>query len=299
MSAPGTDVRRRDWLLLAMLIGIWGSAFSLIRVGLTGTAPEVLVMTRLWIGAGLVTGWSVYRGRRLPNPLTADGRGRWVWLGVLGFMGLTLPFSLITLGQVHVSSGVAGILMAIMPLSTVALAHFFVAGERMTRRKLAGFTIGLFGLCILFGPSALGELGGAHILAKVMILAAALSYAVNTIIAKRAPEMPPSVTAAGMLIAAAVLATPPGVLALMQDSTISIPSLAAIAGLGVGATGIASILYMQIIRSAGPSFLALVNYFVPITAAFIGFATGESLGWSAPLALMVILVGVGVIRRGG
>lgn len=288
----------QDWLLLSVLVIIWGGAFALIGIGLQTAPPAVIVMSRMWIGAGLMLAWSRHRRRTLPGIISVQGRKAWIWFITLGLVGLTLPFTCIAVGQQHIEPSVAGILMAIMPLTTVALAHFFVPGERMTLRKITGFVIGLSGLLILFGPdtfhSAFSGLGNSQLLSQLLILTAAIAYAVNTILAKRAPDLPPSVTAAGMLIAAAIMATPWGVMELIRDHDIAPASWAAIIGLGLGATGLGSILYMQIIRTVGPSFFAMVNYFVPVTAAFLGLLLGDALGWTAFLALAVILAGVGI-----
>ncbi len=297
------DIAPVHWLMLLAAAGLYSGAFAFIELGLTTAPASAIVMGRLWIGALVVWGWMRYRGRRLP-PLI-EGRAlnpAWIWFSALGVIGATLPFTLISLGQRDVDSAVAGILMAVMPLTTIALAHVFVPGERLTARKLTGFIIGFVGVAILMGPSALRDLGGPQSLAQFIILIAATAYAVNAILARRAPDFPASTTAAGLLLAAAIASTPLGVWSLIEDTGgISLASTFAIVVLGVGSTGVATILIMQLVRTAGPSFLAIINYIIPVTATFIGVALGESLGLNVFASLGVILLGVAIAtwRRGG
>jgi drug/metabolite transporter (DMT)-like permease len=71
-----------------------------------------------------------------------------------------MPFCLISFGQQRVDSSLAGILMGIMPFTTMVLAHFFVRGERLNPTKASGALIGFAGLVLLIGPQALLELRG-------------------------------------------------------------------------------------------------------------------------------------------
>ena len=75
----------------------------------------------------------------------------------MGLVGNALPFSLISFGQTQVGSGVTGILMAVMPLATLVLAHFFVPGERMVARTAAGFGIGFAGQSAIFALAGKGS----------------------------------------------------------------------------------------------------------------------------------------------
>ena len=94
-----------------------------------------------------------------------------------------LPFFVITWGQQYVDSSLAGILMAMMPLTTVVLAHFFVRGERITRNKIIGFLLGFAGVIILMQPDLLltSGLNLLQLVAMLSILSGAISYAVNSV----------------------------------------------------------------------------------------------------------------------
>lgn len=287
--APGL----RDWLELLLLAIIWGTAFVFIDVGLNSVSPGGVAFIRLTLGAIILALYARSRGHHFPA-LTDP---KWLWWMALGFFGNALPFYLIPWAQQDIPSALAGILLAVMPLSTVVLAHFF-AGERMTGWKFAGFLVGLVGVIILIGPSALADLGGPKFLAQIAVLVAALAYAVNVIIARRAPGMPASLSAAGMLIGASLWAAPLGIWQeIASERTFDIWAWMSVVWLGIGPTAITSVIYLRLITNAGASFMATVNYLVPIVAVIAGLALGEAIGLGAILGLTVILAGIAIARR--
>lgn len=113
------------------------------------------------------------------------------------------------------------------------------------------------------------------------------------------PEMAPSMVAAGSMICAAILAAPLAIhdIATTPDLAPSLASLGSVAVLGLFPTALAGIVYMAIARHVGAAFIAMINYVVPIVAAIIGVALGESLGLNAFLALAVILAGMAIARK--
>lgn len=283
----------KDWALLLFLAALWGTAFIFIRFSLDSLPPAALSFSRLTIAAVCVTAFAHVRGHRLPK--LSDPR--WLYFAFLGFFGNALPFFLIPLGQTQLPSALAGILLAIMPLATVALAHFF-ANERMTAWKLAGFAVGFTGAVILIGPAALAGLGGPTFLAQLAILGAALSYALNAIMTRRAPRTDPAVLASGALICASLWGAPFGIWQLaVNDLPATVSGWGALVWLALGPTALATVLYVGLITRAGAGFMSLVNYLVPIVALFTGLAFGEAIGWNAYLGLAVILAGIAIARR--
>lgn len=283
----------RDWAALILLTVLWGSAFAFIKHGVETLPPSALILIRIGLAAALLTGWAWLRGRRLP-PLTDR---RWIWFAGLGFFGNTLPFFLVSWGQQHIDSALAGILVATMPLATVAMAHLLVPGERLSLRRLTGVIVGFFGVVLLLGPTALADLGGRDVWAQLGVVAAALCYGINAIMARLLPDTPPSVSGAGMLICGAVFAIPFGVWELSHTAGIAPTAWLAVIWLAIGPTALASVVLMQVARTAGPNFLAIANYLTPIAAMITGVMIGETIGWPAVAALAVILTGVWLARK--
>jgi drug/metabolite transporter (DMT)-like permease len=281
----------KDWTLLMALAAMWGSAFLFIKLGVATVPPATLVAARLVLGTLVLLPLVYLRGLRLP-PL---GRA-WLPFVVMALIGNAIPFYLITWGQQTVPSALAGILMAAMPLATMVLAHFAVAGEHMTRNRVTGFLLGFSGITFLMGPPALAGAGGSalEILAQFAILAGALCYAANSVLARRLVTGEFLVTSAAMLLVASILAVP---IALVLDRpwelASTVPSILSIIWLGVGPTAVATIFYFQLISSAGPTFMSLVNYLSPCIAVALGvMLLGEEPGANAYAGLALILSGI-------
>jgi drug/metabolite transporter (DMT)-like permease len=286
----------RNWGLLLALVAMWGSGFVFMKIGVATVAPATLVASRLVLGAAVL--YVVMRARGLTLPPV----GRcWLSYAGLAILGNCLPFYLIAWGQQFIDSALAGILISIMPLATLVLAHFFVVGERMTIGRLLGFAIGFVGIVVLMGPAALAGLGGAPgtLMAEAAVLAGALCYAANSVLARRTVATDFLVASTAVLILASVFITP---LALLfgRGSTVtpSAASVAAIIWLGIGPTALATLLYFQLIAAAGPTFMANVNYLSPIVAIFAGMLLlGEQPGAAAITGLLLILLGIALSRR--
>ena len=186
--------------------------------------------------------------------------------------------------------------MATMPLITMILAHYFVAGERLNGWKIAGFTLGLGGITLLLGPVFEG--GGQAVFGGIAIFMAAASYAINTILIRRLPQFNPLVGSAGMLVAASLLLLPVWLLSAERSlAVISVRSLNSVIWLGIGPTAVASLVLFAVIERAGPTFLSTINYMIPVVAFFAGaWILAEPVELSAVLALVIILCGIAFTR---
>ena len=281
----------KDWGLLAALVALWGSNFMFIKLGVESVPPATLVATRLVIGAVILVAVVRAMGHTFP-PL---GRA-WLPYVVLAIVGNCMPFWFITTGQQSIDSALAGILMAIMPLATLLLAHFFVTGEGMTRNRVAGFLLGFAGIVALMGPAALAGLGGSplQVLAQFSVLAGALCYAVNGIMIRVMLKGDVMVASAAIIAAAAVVSVP---VALVVDQPWRLsPSADAVwllLWIGIGPTAIATLVHLKLISSAGPTFMSLINYCIPVVATFFGVTLlGEEPGVNAYTGLLLILSGI-------
>lgn len=283
----------KDWALLLALVALWGSNFMFVKLGVATIPPATLVASRLVIGAIILV--TVIRARGFSFPAAGPV---WITYTLVGVVGNCLPFWLITWGQKSIDSALAGILMAIMPLATLVLAHIFVEGERMTRNRVAGFMLGFAGIVILTGPAALVGLGGSpiRILAQLAVLGGAVCYATQSVLVRVQLKGSVMVGSAAIIAIAAAISLP---IALIVDEpwhlAPSPASIYAVIWIGVGPTAIATLVFLKLIGSAGPTFMSLVNYCVPIVAVFLGVAIlGETPGPNAYTGLIMILVGIGL-----
>ena len=279
-----------NWIMLLVLVARWGTSFMFTAIAVETVDPVAVVFYRLALGA-VVLGLVIYaRGESLPLNWRA-----WGAFLVMSIAGNALPFFLIAWGQQTIDSGVAGMIMAIMPLLTMVLAHYTVANERLNRYKLIGFSLGITGVVLLLGPVFSG--GGREFWSGLAIFCAALSYAVNTILIKRLPRFSPMVGACGVLIVASLLMFPLWLATAAENNSISQESMFSVIWLGIGPTGIATIVLFSVIDRAGPTFLSTINYLIPAVAFFCGaWLLDEAVTWLHFAALATILGGIGITR---
>ena len=272
------------------LVALWGSSFLFTAVSVATVDPISVVFYRLTLGA-LVLALVVFaRGQSFP-------RGLRVWVGFLmmAIAGNALPFFLISWGQQTIDSGIAGMIMAIMPLMTMVFAHYLVEGETLNRYKIIGFSLGITGVALLLGPVFEG--GVRALLSGLAIFTAATCYAVNAILIKRLPRFSPMVGACGVLIMASLVVLPFWLVLAPANNSISENSMLAVIWLGIGPTGIATIILFSVIDRAGPTFLSTINYLVPVVAFFCGaWLLSEPVSWHHFVALGAILGGIAITR---
>jgi len=285
-----------DWLGMIALVVMFGSAFMLTKISVQEYPPTIVAGGRIIIAAIVLIVLSLFRGDSF-----SFLKSHWLLLVALGFFGCSLPFYLISWGQQTVDSSIAGILMAIMPLTTIVLAHFFVSGERLTPNRVIGFVLGFLGILVLFGPSALANLDtdAGRLVAMLAILAGAVSYAINTIIAKRLPNESFVALSAAVMAFASIMMLP-AMFFIDQTWQLSVQSIEflSLILLGIFPTALATIIYFAIIARVGPSFLSQINYLIPVWAVIIGILfLNETVGINAIIALAMILIGIAIAQQ--
>jgi drug/metabolite transporter (DMT)-like permease len=286
------------WLLLASLVVMWGSSFLFIKVALTSFSPEGLVAARLAIAAAALLGVQFATGRRLPR-----GGRHWAYIVAMAITGNVLPFWMISWGQQGIDSGLAGILMAVMPLTTILLAHFFVKGERLDGFRATGFALGFVGIVVLTGPEALLELRGqgTRLLSELAVLGGAVFYAINAIIARRRPKSDSLTVSTAVLLVATAMMLPitPGIKPVLVAEVTGLTGFAVLF-LGLVSTALGTIVLFKLIAIAGPGFMSLTNYLIPPWAVLVGFVfLGEVPRWPTLLAMALILSGILIAERRG
>ena len=288
----------RNYLLLALLAAIWGSAFALIKVAVATIPPFTVAAARIGL-AWLILHLVMRRdGLRLPPPQGKAGIRAWRHFVVIGLLGNAIPFTLVAWGELEVSSSLAAILIGAMPMFTVVLAHYSRVERIQGSRSVLGIALGFLGLLVLVGPTVLAELGRAA-LAQLAVAAAACAYGAAAVYARGVVhEIPVISVATGSLAAAAIVMLPAAlILELPWRLVPSAGAVSAVAFLGVAATAWASLIYFRLLHAAGPTFTSLVNYLIPVVGAALGVAwLGETIGIAELLALALILSGIGLVR---
>ena len=267
MTLGVTDRRmgRAEWGMLGLLSLVWGGSFFFYKVLVQALPPFTVVLGRMAIAALALNLWLAARRERLPlDPKL------WAGLLVAGVLNNALPFSCFAFSEQRITSGLAAILNATTPLFGVLVGAALRTGARLTPARAAAVAVGLFGVTVLVGPSALR--GGGDLPSEFACLLAALSYAFGGFYARRFSWMGSLKLAAGQTTAAAVVMLP---LAAIADRfwTLSPPGAstwAALLGIGLLSTAFAYFLFFRVLERAEPTDLMLVTFLVPISALALG-----------------------------
>lgn len=272
---------RRGFLLFALLSVLWGVPYLLIKVAVAEVSVPFLVFARAAVGALAL----------LPFIL-AQGDFGWVkarWLAVAAFCltEMLLPWGLIAHGEVSIDSSTAGLLIALTPIVTVAVAKMMGSNEPLGLRRWLGLSLGFAGVFVLAMPT----LGGGF-LAVCEILLAAVCYALGSIIASRWLNDVPATQLTGVcLIGAALIYAVPAA----QAWPVSMPSTAAvwaIVNLGVFCTAVAFATFFLLVREIGPERAVLITYVAPAIAVAAGvLVLSEPLDARMLAAFALILCG--------
>ena len=301
-----TDVAMTDTnpslasLVKLLLLGlIWGASFMFVSVALRDIGPLTVAAGRIGLGALLLLAIVQVRGIGLPSLSNENGKLIWASAIAMGFFTSALPFALLSWGQKYVASGFAGVCMAVVPLFVLPLAHFLVPGERLTLRRGISFLIGFTGVVVLIGLDAFRTVGSDfEALARIACLGASLCYAIGAIVTRLCPKTNMLSLSTAALVSATVMILP---FALAIEGVPQMPSplsIAAIIYLGLFPTALAQVLLVQVIRDAGPSFMSLVNYQVPIWSVLFGvLLLNEILPPQLFISLGLILGGLLLSRK--
>lgn len=273
---------------------VWGSSFILMKKAADVFGPLSISAGRVVGGALLLWAvwWLVGRGRRA-FPLRRGDLGS---LMVVAGCGYVLPFTLqpYLIGK-HGESGFFGMMVALVPLLTIALS---VPLLRTTPRprQVAGVLLGLACLAVMMGVGH-----ARHVPVGDLCLAALvpLGYATaNVYIKRRFADTPPIALAAVALSMAALLLAPAaGASESVSEGPTSLPlAVLFVAILGLIGTGLTMWLFYHLIRSRGPLFAGMVTYLIPIGALAWGWADGETISRNQLLALGGVLVGVALVQ---
>jgi len=277
---------KRGWLLFAAMAVIWGIPYLLIKVSLRDLTPGTLVFARTAIAAILLIPLAAKRG--MLRPLLA----KWQILLVYTVVEIAGPWFLLSTAEQRLSSSLAGLLVASVPLIG-AVAAFIVArysgtghDERPDARRVLGLLVGLGGVAVLVGV----DVSGSDVWAVVAIAITALGYATGPmIISRKLADLPTLGVVAASLGLTAIGYAP--VAATQWPTHMDAKVLGSVLGLALICTALAFMVFFALIAEVGPARATVITYVNPAIALLLGvlllnepFTVGIAIGF--PLILV-------------
>jgi drug/metabolite transporter (DMT)-like permease len=273
-------VNSRYWTLLFALAALWGASYLFIKVGLDDLSPPGVVFTRTALAALVLMPFAIASGGMAPLWRRAPS------IAALAVVQVAGPFTLISAGERHIASSLAGILVASAPIFSAIIALWADSSERLSARGLAGVATGIVGVALLLGVDLGGS--GTAFAAGVMVLAASCGYSLGGFILKRwFRGFPPLALVAATMSASAIM-TLPLMLAHLPEH-VGIDTVGAMCALGLGGTGVAFVIFYTLNDAVGPTRTSLVAYVAPVFSVVYGVTLLHE-GFRATTAIGIVLI---------
>jgi drug/metabolite transporter (DMT)-like permease len=281
---------RRGWLLFAAMCVIWGVPYLLIRVAVRELSPEMLVFARTAIAALLLVPIAAARGELRPV------LGRWLPLLVFAAIEIALPWVFLGHAETHVSSSLAGLMIAAVPLVGAAIALSTGDRERLGLSSTVGLLVGMAGVAAIVGL----DVGGTSGVALGELGLVVVCYAVGPFVLSRFLSGVPALGVIALSLGVTALAYAPVAAFSVPAEMPSGRVLGSVAGLAIVCTAIAFLLFFALIAEVGPVRATVITYVNPAVAALLGvtileesFTIGMGFGFA-----FVLLGSVLATRRG-
>ena len=249
--------------LFAAMAVIWGIPYLLIRVAVGEVSPPVLVFLRTGIGAAILLPLTVARTDMRPT------LRHWRWVVAFAAVEVAGPWVLLGWAEQRVTSSLAGLLVAGVPLVGTVIAVATGGREHVGRTSVVGLLLGLLGVAAIAGS----DLNASNAAAVVAIALVVLGYATGPWILSRRLTEVPSLGVMGPSLALCAIVYLPISLAVGWPAAVpSVGALASIVILGVVCTALAFVLFGELIAAVGPVRATVITYINPAVAAVLGVA---------------------------
>ena len=278
----------RGWSLFLAMCLIWGLPYLFIRIAVDHVSPAELVFLRTAIAALVLLPLALLR--REVAPVLA----RWQPLVLFAVIEIMIPWVLLGHAEQRISSSLAGLLVAAVPLFG-ALAFLVTShAERFSAAQLGGLVLGFAGVACLVGL----DIGHIDMLAVAEMLGVAVCYAAGPLVLARwfadvsgLGVMACALTLTALCYAPFGLAHPP--------TDLPAKAWLSVAVLALVCTALAFVIFLELIKVAGPTRSTIITYVNPAVAITLGvLLLDERITTGMVVGFPLILIGC-VIAAGG
>jgi drug/metabolite transporter (DMT)-like permease len=274
-------------LLFGAMCLLWGIPYLLIKVAVADLAPSVIVLARTAAGAVVLLPIAAARGYLRPLlPL-------WRWVVLFAALEIAGPWLLLTDAERHISSSLAGLLIAAVPLVSALASHLLGSADRVDSGRLLGLCVGVAGVAVLLGLDIHGQLGAALEIGLVVI-----GYGTAPQIISHKFAAIPSIAVISCSLALAAICYAP--IAAVQWPTHAPPGKVwwSLVGLALACTVAAFLVFFALIAEAGPNRASVITFVNPAVALLLGvLLLDESFTLGLAVGFPLILLGCVLATR--
>jgi len=280
------------WILLLVLALIWGSSFILIKRGLLGLTPYQLGSLRIIFATIFLLLIGFKSIATIPH-------GKWKYIALTALIGTFMPVYLFAIAETEISSSITAVLNSLTPLGALIIG-VLAFGLNVQRRQVFGVFIGLLGSILLIVNGAANNPEQNYWYALLVIFAA-FCYSLNVKKKKKyLSDVKPLAITAGNFIVLLV----PALIVLFSTDFVSVlnqtevqNAMLFIVILGIVGTGVANIIYFNLIQMSSPIFASSVTYMIPVVAFFWGILDNELFSPMQYVGAVIIFVGIYLSAR--
>src|SRR5579863_2510580 len=292
------DTHRPAWktlLAFAIIYLVWGTTFLAIRVGVQEIPPFLMAGIRFVVAGGVLYVWTLAQGERSPTAR------QWMAACAVSIFIFVFDYGLLFWAEQRVPSGVAAVVLALIPLFMALSEITFLRTQKLTARLTLALLTGIAGVVVLMSRSL--NLSGAPIDRRgaLALIVASMSWSFGSVLTRKL-ELPPSKamsSGAHMLAGGIFLSLAAAALGEFRDfhpSDVSRGAWLALLYLIVFGSIIGFTAYVWLIHHESPTKVATYAYVNPVVAVIVGyFLAGEPLGMRTILGTLFVLTSVVVI----
>jgi drug/metabolite transporter (DMT)-like permease len=291
--------RRHRWHILiafALVYVFWGSTYLGIRIGIERIAPELLTGVRFLVAGAVMLVWCAVRGQGI-----RIRRGEALRLAVIGFLLLSISNFVLTWAEQWVPTGLAALIVSIVPLWFLILDSFvFPAEHRPSARALIGLALGAAGIVVLLWPELRNTsgIGWRELLGSVVLIGGSFAWALGSVLSKRwkLPIDPFTASAYQMIFAGSTNLLIGTAFGDWSRTVWTWRGAAALSYLIVFGSWVGFSAYIWLLEHVPTAKLATYAYVNPVIAVFLGWLvlkeaiTGYILAGTAIVVVAVALV---------
>jgi drug/metabolite transporter (DMT)-like permease len=281
---------RRAIVLFALMSVIWGIPYLFIRVAVAEVTPAMLVFARTGIATLILL--PIALARVDLRPVLA----RWRWVLAFAVVEVAGPWVLLGSAEQRLTSSLAGLLVAGVPLVGMLVAVLTGGRDRLGAVGVAGLLLGLVGVVGIVGF----DLEAADPVSLLQVALVVVGYAVGPAILARRLDGVSSLGVMAVTLAVSALGYAPIAILQWPATVPSADVLVSIAVLGVVCTALAFILFGALIEAMGPVRATVITYVNPAVAAVLGVVIlAEPFTLPMAVGFALVLLGSALATRGG
>ena len=294
-AQSGHASRARVLAAFAAVYVVWGSTYLAIRYAVETIPPFIMVGTRFIVSGVLLYAWGRLRGNERPTA------AQWRDGTVVGILMLCLGNGAVSWAEQRVPSGLAALLVAVVPLWMVLLDWLRPRGTRPRVLVIAGVVVGMAGLIVLIGPDSLSGHSSVDLVGAIVLIAGSLAWAAGSIYTRygNVPEsavMSTGVQMIGGSLALLIVGVARGELAMLHPAQISAHSWEGWIYLVTFGSLVGFTAYIYLLQNVSPAKASTYAYVNPLVAVLLGWAiAGEVVTPRSLAAAAIILGGVAMI----